>query len=257
MVSSGGSLARLAPQGSPGVLLELEEQPGVRPIEPGSRLGLYHTAFLLPTRKDLGRFVRHLNRHRIPFGAGDHLYSEALYLTDPDGLTVEVYADRDRSTWQVEDRELLSATNPVRLGELAALSSDPWLGMPAATTVGHVHLYVGHLQQASSFYHQGLGLDLTTWRFPGALFLSAGGYHHHVAVNTWASASPVASEHDARLLFWELMLPTADEISRASASLRAAGFEPLTAAGNIPRWTDPWNIQVALVPEPSDLATVI
>ena len=256
ILSSEGSRARLAPHGSQQALLELEQIPGVRPIAHGSRLGLYHTAFLLPTRNDLGRFVRHLRQHQVPFGAGDHIYSEALYLTDPDGLTVEVYADRDRSTWHVEGRELVSATNPVHLAELAALSRDPWLGMPAQTIVGHMHLYVGHLNQAASFYHNGLGLDLTTWRFPGALFLSAGGYHHHIAVNTWAARSPLASDEDARLLFWELVLPTSDHISRTAASLRTAGFEPGTDSSSTPVFTDPWNIRVALISEVSAQPTI-
>lgn len=255
--SSEGSRARLAPHGSRPVLLELEEIPGVRPIAHGSRLGLYHTAFLLPTRNDLGRFVRHLNQLHVPFGAGDHLYSEALYLTDPDGLTVEVYADRDRSTWQVDGRELVSATNPVRLAKLAALSRDPWQGMPPETIVGHVHLYVGHLEQAASFYHKGLGLDLTTWRYPGALFLSAGGYHHHVAVNTWAAGSPPTSENDARLLHWELVLPTPDHVSQAAASLRAAGFETSASASGAPVSADPWNIPVTFVADTSATQTII
>lgn len=259
ILASDGTSAHLAPHGSSQVLLELEELPGVRPIAPASRLGLYHTAFLLPTRNDLGRFVQHLNQRQVPFGAGDHLYSEALYLTDPDGLTVEVYADRNRATWQVDGRELLSATSPVRLAELAALSQTeaPWLGMPAKTTVGHIHLYVGQLSQAQAFYHQGLGLDITTWRFPGALFLSAGGYHHHVAVNTWAAGSPIASEADARLLQWELVLPTENEIARAAASLSHAGFRQQTTASTTPEFADPWNIRVALIPESSSTPAII
>lgn len=253
ILSAQNHMACLGPHASQQVLLELEQLPGVRPIEPGSRLGLYHTAFLLPTRADLGRFIRHLNQQRVSFGAGDHLYSEALYLTDPDGLTVEVYADRDRSAWQVEDRELITATNPVHLGELTVLSSDPWLGAPAGTMVGHVHLYVGDLKQASTFYHDALGLDLTTWRYPGALFLSAGAYHHHVAVNTWAAGSPVALANDARLLRWELVLPAPDDVRRVEGSLRSAGVEPHADSSRTPVFADPWNIRVALVAETSAL----
>lgn len=259
LLSSDASGALLGPHGSRQVLLELHALPGLRPIAPGSRLGLYHTAFLLPTRNDLGRFVQHLTQHQVPFGAGDHLYSEALYLTDPDGLTVEVYADRDRATWQVDGRELLSASNPVRLSELAALSHTeaPWLGMPAKTTVGHIHLYVGQLHQAQAFYHQGLGLDLTTWRFPGALFLSAGSYHHHVAVNTWAEGSPPASEEDARLLQWELVLPAEDEIARVAASLNAAGFQQHEPATHAHVFADSSNIRVALIAETSPAPAII
>lgn len=246
VLSSQDSLARLAPHGSSHILIELEQLPGVHPIQPGSRLGLYHTAFLLPTREDLSRFVNHLQRVGTPFGAGDHLYSEALYLTDPDGLTVEVYADRDRSTWQVDGRELVSATNPIRLGELANLSQSAWQGMPAATTVGHVHFYVKDLKQTARFYHEALGLDLVTWRYPGALFLSAGGYHHHVAVNTWASASPPASDADARLLYWQLLLPTIHDVSQAAGSLRAAGVSTRTSPSGGPTFSDASGICVVL-----------
>lgn len=249
VLSGHGNLAQLAPHGSSRILLELEHLPGILPIQPGSRLGLYHTAFLLPSRHDLGSFVRHLRQSGVPFGAGDHLYSEALYLTDPDGLTVEVYADRDRSTWQIEGQELVSATNPLHLPELTALAQDRWLGMPAASIVGHIHLYVGQLKPAAAFYHQALGLDIVTWRYPGALFLSAGGYHHHVAVNTWAAGSPVATESDARLLFWELNLPTATDVSNAAESLRSSGFEPDASRDCTPIFTDPWGIRAVLVPE--------
>lgn len=246
VLSCNDMLARLAPHGTSRVLLELQELPDVQSIQPGSRLGLYHSAFLLPAREGLARFVRHLHHNGIPYSAGDNLYSEALYLTDPDGLTVEVYADRDRSTWQVDDRELISATNPVNLAELAGLSKEPWQGMPAATSVGHVHFYVGNLEKAASFYHEALGLDLVTWRYPGALFLSAGGYHHHVAVNTWAANSPKASDADARLLSWELVLPTTDDVSQAAISLRAAGYEPQASSTENPVFTDPWGISMVL-----------
>jgi catechol 2,3-dioxygenase len=201
--------------------------------------------------------VRHLRQNAISFGAGDHLYSEALYLTDPDGLTVEVYADRDRSLWKIDGREIVSATTPVHLEELDALSQEPWLGIPATTTVGHIHLYVGHLEQAAAFYHEALGLDLVTWRYPGALFLSAGGYHHHIAVNTWASPSPPAAENDARLLFWELLLPNNENVSQASASFRAGGFEPGTSPEGAPLFTDPWGIRVALAHNSSEGESII
>lgn len=245
-VQSDARHARLAPQGSGNVLLELELSPGVQPIAPGSRLGLYHTAFLLPGREYLGAFVRHLRQQGVPFGAGDHIYSEAIYLTDPDGLTVEVYADRERSNWQFEGREIVSATNPVRLQDLTALSGEPWRGAPSGTTVGHIHLYVGHLDQAAAFYHQALGLDLVTWRYPGALFLSAGGYHHHVAVNTWAAGSPAASDKEARLLVWELVLPTPEDVARTATRLHATGFQQSSRIADTVIFGDPWGIQVAL-----------
>ena len=243
VIEQTSNLARLGAGNK--FLLELEAVPGVRALGRSKRLGLYHTAFLLPTRADLGAFVKHLWKLGVPFGAGDHLVSEAIYLADPDGLEVEVYADRPRDTWTFDGPELRMATDPVRFGELAAVAGE-WNGAPAGTTVGHVHFYVGDLRQAADFYHAALGLDVMT-KFPGALFTSAGGYHHHVGLNVWASGSPVASENDARLLFWELALPDAEEIEQVTASLRAGGFEETVAANGARAFVDPWGIRVALV----------
>ena len=242
-----GSMARLSPQGSEKVILELMEMPGVQPIRQGKRLGLYHTAFLLPTRQALGSFVSHLKQLGVRFGAGDHIYSEAIYLTDPDGLDVEVYADRDSSAWIFEGQEIVSATNAVGLGELMNLSNEPWTGAPQGTTVGHVHLYVGSLDGAAAFYHAALGMDITTWRFPGALFLSAGGYHHHVGLNIWAAGSPQASQHDARLLHWELAFSEPEDLEHTADRLRKAGYEETTGPTEAPAFKDPWGITVALV----------
>ena len=243
VVEQSGNLARLGVGET--VLLELEAAPGVRARGRTKRLGLYHTAFLLPTREDLSAFVRHLWKRAVRFGAGDHLVSEALYLVDPDGLEVEVYADRPRDSWTFDGAELQMATEAVRFAELPAVPDGAWQGAPAGSTVGHVHLYVGDLKAAADFYHTGLGLDIMTWRFPGALFTSAGGYHHHVGLNTWAAASPVASENDARMLFWELVLPE-EEIRSVASSLRGAGFEESAMDDGAPCFVDPWGIRVAL-----------
>src|SRR5690606_32118113 len=102
--------------------------------------------------------------------------------------------------------------------------SEPWSGMPAGTVLGHVHLHVGDLEAAEAFYHAGLGLDKVVWSYPGALFLSAGGYHHHLGVNTWARGASPATERDAHLLEWELVLP-ADAPEGAAASLERGGFD--------------------------------
>ncbi|MGB7188880.1 MAG: VOC family protein [Acidobacteriaceae bacterium] len=239
-------LARLGAHGSQVVLLELEELSNVEPIGRRSRLGLYHTAFLLPSRAALSSFVQHLNGLHVYFGSGDHLYSEAMYLTDPDGLSVEVYADRSRSEWTIDNREIVSATEPVRFDLLPKVPENSWEGMPAGTTMGHVHFYVGDLEKAASFYHAGLGLDIVTWRYPGALFTSAGGYHHHVGLNVWVADSPVAAATDARLLFWELVLPTEQERERAAKSMADTGFPAVPSATGALMFTDPWGITVAL-----------
>jgi catechol 2,3-dioxygenase len=239
-------LARLGTHNSQVVLLELEELPNVEPIGRRSRLGLYHTAFLLSSREALSSFVQHLNQHHVHFGSGDHLYSEAMYLTDPDGLSVEVYADRPRSEWTINNREIVSATESVRFDLLPAVPENSWRGMPAGTTMGHVHFYVGDLEKAASFYHAGLGLDIVTWRYPGALFTSAGGYHHHVGLNVWVADSPVASARDARLLFWELVLPTELERERAAKSMVDVGYPAVSSATGAVMFRDPWGINVAL-----------
>jgi catechol 2,3-dioxygenase len=227
--------------------LELEEIPGVQGIGRRIRLGLYHTAFLLPSREAFSSFVRHLVRTGTYFGSADHLVSEALYLTDPDGLQVEVYADRSREQWSYDGREIVMGTEPLRFEELAPIADNGWNGAPAGTTVGHVHMYVGDLETAAKFYHAALGLDITTRRYPGALFTSAGGYHHHVGLNVWAASSPPASEGDARLLFWELVLPNKDEVERVKVNLVKAGYPALRTAEAVPAFADPWGITVALV----------
>jgi catechol 2,3-dioxygenase len=213
--------------GTPGAirpLVALHERRGARPAPRRGAFGLYHFAILLPDRQSLGRFAAHLSRGGGLSGAADHLVSEALYLTDPDGLGIEVYADRPRETWHVHNRELTMTTDPLDMhGLIGAGGSESWTVMPAGTVMGHVHLHVGNLDQASAFYHAGLGFDRIVWSYPGALFLSAGGYHHHLGTNTW-SPGPAAAADQARLLEWELIVPSRDAVSGAAASLAAAGY---------------------------------
>ena len=245
----GGAV--LAPHGDDTPVVELRERAGARPAPMRGRLGLYHYAILLPDRAALGRFVAHLSRIGEHAGASDHLVSEALYLHDPDGLGIEVYADRPRSAWSYDtQRQLAMDTRPLDLGSLVRASGgEPWRGMPAGTRIGHVHLHVGDVDDAAAFYHGGLGLDKVVWSYPGALFLSAGGYHHHLGLNTWAGpgARP-AGEDDARLLDWEIRLPRAAEADAAAESLRAAGYDAERTDGGW-RAADPWGTEVRLVAE--------
>ena len=230
-------------------LIELRPRRGARPAGRG-RHGLFHFAILLPDRPALGRFVQHLAELDVPAGAGDHLVSEAFYLTDPDGLGIEVYADRPRETWRRNGRELLMATDPVDVaGVVAAAGGGVWTGMPPGTTMGHVHLHVGDLALASRFYSAALGLDRVVWSYPGALFLSAGGYHHHLGTNVWAGSSARAPEADqAQLLEWTLELPDAESVRSAAASLVAAGFAAeIAPEGTAARTRDPWGTPLALV----------
>lgn len=238
----GGGQAVLTAGGGREPLIELVELPGARPAPPHGRLGLFHFAILLPERRSLGRFARHLAESGQPAGASDHLVSEAFYLHDPDGLGIEVYADRPRHSWRSQEGQLLMDTRPLDVRSLLAQAGDErWTGMPAGSTVGHVHLHVGDLDQAAAFYHHGLGFDLAVWSYPGALFLSAGGYHHHLGVNTWASGARPADEEDARLIEWELLVPTASDAKRAARGLGDAGHPVVHENG---RWltTDPWGV---------------
>lgn len=239
--------ARLSPRGTSDVLVELRHQEGARPAPPGGRPGLYHFALLLPDRAALGRFVRHLAAAGIRAGASDHRVSEALYLQDPDGLGIEVYADRPRSTWHRQDGQIVMSTDPLDVNDLArSAGAADWEGLPPGTVMGHLHLHVGDLARAETLYHEALGLDRTVWSYPGALFLSAGGYHHHLAVNTWARNREPAGEDDARLLEWELVLPEPGDVDGAVRRLEAAGGAVLDRGHGTAVVRDPWGIALRL-----------
>lgn len=241
VLERSGGLATLAAHGDDTPLIELHERPGAVPVPRPGRLGLYHFAILLPDREALGRFVAHLADIGARAGSSDHLVSEALYLHDPDGLGIEVYSDRPRSMWRHEGRQLLMDTLSLDLQDLVrAAGGQPWTGMPAGTVIGHVHLHVGDIPEADAFFHQGLGFDRTVWSYPGALFLSAGGYHHHLGVNTWAGpGAPRPAENDARLLEWEIVVPRPEDAEAAARGLQAARYEAgLTENGW--RAVDPW-----------------
>ncbi len=225
----GEGWAALGAAGGERPLVELVERPGVRPLRPRSRLGLYHFALLLPDRAVLGRFGRHAVEAGLRPGASDHAVSEALYLTDPDGLGIEVYRDRPRSRWRTIGDELVMKTRPLDLeGLIEAGGDEPFDGLPPETVVGHVHLHVGDLGDASRFYHEALGLDVTVRSYPGALFLSAGGYHHHLGVNTWAGDAPPAGPEDAGLVAWSLVVPTEGDVDRVRGRLEDAGADVRT-----------------------------
>jgi len=246
VVTRDGIRAILSAHGDDRPIIELHERPGARPVPRRGAFGLYHFAILLPDRASLGRFVKHLAESGTRAGAGDHLVSEAFYLQDPDNLGIEVYADRPRSAWRRVGRELIMATDPVDVaGLMEAAGEERWSGMPAGTTLGHVHLHVADLDRAGAFYGDGLGLDRTVWHYPGALFFSAGGYHHHLGTNTWAQDARPAAEDEARLLEWEVLVPSARDVDAALASLAAAGatVERRPDSG---RTHDPWGTVVHL-----------
>ena len=240
--------AALGAAGSDAPILELRERLGARPHPKRGQLGLFHFAILLPDRASLGRLVRHLSEIGAYAGMSDHLVSEALYLTDPDGLGIEVYADRPRTDWRYAGRELQMATIPLNVENLtAAGGTERWTGMPNGTSIGHVHLHVGDLEKAAAFYHEALGFDKVVWSYPGALFLSAGGYHHHLGTNTWAAGAQPATDEDARLVEWELVMPDAASVSAAGASVEASGGSVERSADGSILARDPWGTAVRLV----------
>ena len=228
-------------------LVELLERAGAAPVRANSRLGLYHFAILLPDRPSLGRFLGHLAATGTRLGAADHLVSEAIYLRDPDGLGIEVYADRPRTEWRSAGAELLMTTEPLDTASvLDAARGESWTGMPRGTAMGHLHLHVGDVDDASRFYHDVLGLDRTVWSYPGALFLSAAGYHHHLGVNVWAGPhAPRASDDEARLLEWRMVLPSSDDARTVADRVRAAGHAVRQDESS---WVveDPWGTALRL-----------
>ncbi|HXE57052.1 MAG TPA: VOC family protein [Gemmatimonadales bacterium] len=238
--------AALAAPGADEPLVELVERPDAAPVPRRGRLGLYHFAIKVPDRAALGRLLAHLAANGVPVGMADHLVSEAVYLADPDGLGIEVYADRPRGEWRRDGRELVMTTEPLDAeAVLRAGRGEPWTAMPPGTVIGHVHFSVGSLETAADFYHRGLGFDKVVWSYPGALFLSVDGYHHHVGLNTWAAGAPPAGEGDARLLEWTLILPGAEDLGAVARSLGEAGHA-VSRPGRDVVADDPWGTRVRL-----------
>jgi catechol 2,3-dioxygenase len=245
-IEKDASSATLGAQHGDAPLVELHERTGAKPVPRRGRLGLYHFAILLPDRAALGRFLAHLADAGEPAGMADHLVSEAIYLSDPDGLGIEVYADRPRDEWRMQGRSIAMATLPLDVQALArAAEGQPWAGVPKGTRIGHVHLHVSDLDRAASFYHVGLGLDKVIVEFPGALFMSAGGYHHHLGTNTWAAGALEAADGDARLLEWTVVLPSTKDVTEAAQSIADAGFSTRTDGSDVVT-VDPWGTEVRL-----------
>jgi catechol 2,3-dioxygenase len=187
VLERGGGEARLGAGQTE--LLRLTELPGARPST--HETGLYHLAILLPDRPSLARWLAHAARDRVPLsGLSDHYVSEAIYLNDPDQHGLEIYADRPRALWdgQVMERMTTAPLDVQSLfGELEDPEREPFEGVPAGTTMGHVHLRVREIAETTEFYRDRLGFELMAALGPMAAFFAAGGYHHHIGANTWES----------------------------------------------------------------------
>jgi catechol 2,3-dioxygenase len=230
-------------------LIVLEERPGItrRPVRPIST-GLYHVALLVPSRRELGRSLLGLRQAGYPLrGMSDHAVSESLYLDDPDGNGLEIYADRPRSMWPVRDGVVQMTVDPMDVAGVISAAGEqpePWVGLPAETVVGHVHFTVSSLPPAVAFYRDVIGFDVMM-SIPTLVAVSAGGYHHHLNLNTWAGESaPADSERVAGLAGWELRVP--DKSAREALIERVAGAGALGsgAAGATARDPDAVEVEI-------------
>ncbi len=229
-------------------ILALVEQPNAQ-IQPARTTGLYHFAILLPNRKDLGLILSHFAESRTPIdGYADHLVSEALYLSDPDGNGIEIYRDRPRTAWSWQNGQVTMSSDPIDLQELMEAGTQDgatWLGLPPQTTLGHMHLRVADISQAEEFYHHILGFAVTA-HMPGALFVSAGDYHHHIGLNTWQSRNaPQPPQNSVGLRFFTIQLPDQAEIVKVVTRLQAAG-QPVEQREEGVSLRDPWNNGILL-----------
>lgn len=208
-------------------LLALTGDPALRP-DATREAGLFHTAFLLPDRADLGRWLVHAGDLGVRIdGASDHAVSEAIYLADPESNGIEIYADRPEARWRRPDGTVAMTTERLDLGSLlAAAGATSWTGFPDGGRIGHVHLRVGDTALAEAFYRDRLGFQVSA-RYPGASFFGSGGYHHQLAGNVWASR----------------------DASRRAADRTGLDFVEIQGAGVEPRdLDDPWGNRIRLRP---------
>lgn len=208
-------------------LLELVEQTGARQMR--GTTGLYHYAVRVPSRTQLAFSLKNiLQTQTLVQGFSDHLVSEAIYLPDPDGNGIEIYRDRPRDQWPRENGKLRMATDPLDLDDLLSEldgHAENWSGLHSDTIIGHVHLHVRDIPEAERFYRDVLGFDLVLRYGPSAAFLSAGGYHHHIGVNTWAGAGAPPPPEDAVGLRWfEISSPSQDALEQVAGQARQAGY---------------------------------
>ncbi len=227
-------------------LLELEGDPTLSPLDP-RQAGLFHAAFLMPTRSDLARWVAHVAEARVPLqGASDHIVSEAIYLADPEGNGIEVYADRPVSAWHGEAGEIRMSTDPLDLpGLLQSAEGTEWSGFPDNGSIGHVHLQVGDTGEADTFYRDVLGLDIAA-RYPGASFYGSGGYHHQLAGNIWNSRrAGKRPEGMAGLDAVEILVRNPHDLAAIAARAESAGIASITNTNGL-TLHDPWGTAITL-----------
>lgn len=191
------------------------------------RTGLYHFAILLPTRNDLAKIIRHFIKVNYPLqGASDHDVSEALYLADPDGNGIEIYADRPKTSWDWRGEEVVMGTNALDVQSIMSeWDGNEWNSMPNETIMGHIHLHVNNIEEAKTFYCEGLGFEVVTHYGNQALFISTGKYHHHIGLNIWNGTMAVApSANSVGMAFYTLVFPK-NKLEQAVERLQAMNIE--------------------------------
>lgn len=216
---------KLGAFGDEQVLLELQS---VAPAgEKPTATGLYHLAFLLPTREDLGEILYHILVSKYPLiGASDHGYSEALYLDDPEGNGIEIYTDKPKSMWDIrEDGQIAGVTEPMDAEGVIGEAKKEFQGMPKGTYMGHVHLFVAELEETERFYQDVLGFDLKFKFGPQAKFFAAGEYHHQIGANVWAGKNIPAAQKGLRGLDYFTIIVTGDEFSQVKNNLDAKEYD--------------------------------
>jgi catechol 2,3-dioxygenase len=213
--------------------------------------GLYHAAILWPDRRSLAIKIAQLASINYPFGYSDHLVSEAFYLDDPDGNGLELYRDRPRSEWTWDNGNVKMASDPIDFDSFFAeiKEGDPALNDPAApagTKLGHMHLRVGNISDAEKFYHGVLGFDVVA-QMPSALFISAGGYHHHIGMNIWESRNgKPAPEQMAGLREYTITQPDQAELDRLTGQIESAGVT-VERGENSALVLDPWQNRIKFI----------
>ena len=228
-------------------LLQLDGDPALAPVDP-RQAGLFHTAFLLPSRADLARWLAFVAAARQPLqGASDHIVSEAIYLADPEGNGIEVYADRPTSRWRDARGEIHMTTEHLDLDDLLRAAGDTaWSGFPETGSIGHVHLQVGDTAEAERFYHGVLGFDVAS-RYPGAGFFGSGGYHHQLAGNVWNSrGAGRRPEGMAGLDALEVVVRDGAGIPAIIERAETAGIAVTETAAGGASLADPWGTTITL-----------
>ncbi|WP_312358278.1 VOC family protein [Agrobacterium sp.] len=233
-------------------LLDLVHKPAAD-FESPTSAGLFHIAYLMPSRKDLARWLVHAALRQVPLsGFADHNVSEAVYLNDPEGNGIEVYSDRPKEAWVWSGRVVKMGTEPLDVDNLVALTdtkTDHYEVAPAGMRIGHIHLRVGEIAAARGFYEQAVGLQPTQDARSDASFLSSGGYHHHLAVNSWNSRG--AKERNAMetgLDWFSITVRNPDDLEAQKTRLRAAGYVLVEMENDMVEAIDPWGTRLRLVP---------